>query len=77
MANQVSSMQTSRNFGMVVLPLNVNSGFMPTRVLPNNGAQSSGALRNACIQSNIASQNHVGHSFGGSNVQAGPQVTLS
>ena len=77
MENQVSSMQTSRNFGMEVLPLNVNSGFMPTRVLPNAGAQSSSALQNACIQLDIASQKHVGYSFGGSYVQAGPQVTLS
>ena len=62
---------------MEVLPLNVNSSFMPTRVLPNAGAQSSGAMQNACIQLDIASQNHVGHSFRGSYVQVGPQVTLS
>ena len=72
MANQVASMQPSGNFGMDVFPSNVNFGFMPTKVLPNVDVQYSGALQNACVQSNIASQNHVGPSFGGSCVQAGP-----
>ena len=77
MANQVASMQTFGNFGLDVLSPNVHSGFMPTGVLPNVGVQSSGALPNDCIQSDIALQNHVGHSFGGSYVQASPQVPLS
>ena len=72
MTNQVASMQPLGNFGMDVFPSNVNFGFMPTKVLPNVDVQYSGALQNACVESDIASQNHVGHSFGGSCVQAGP-----
>ena len=37
------------------------------------GVQPSGV----CIQSDLASQNHVGHSGGGSFVQASPQVPVS
>ena len=77
MVNQVASMQPSGNFGMDVFPSNVNPSFMPTGVLPNADVQYSGALQNACVQSDIASQNHVGIFFGGSCVQVGPQVTLS
>ena len=73
MANQVASMQTLGNCGLDILSPNLHSGFLPTRVLQNVGVQSSGA----CIQSNIASQNHVGHSVGVSYVQASPQVPLS
>ena len=72
MANQVASMQTSRNCGLDILSPNVHSGFWPTG-LQNVGIQPFGA----CIQSDIASQNHVGHSIGGSYVQASPQVSLS
>ena len=61
MANQAASMQTSGNCGLDILSPNVHSSFLPTGVLQNVGVQPSCA----CIQSDIASQNHVGYSVEG------------
>ena len=82
MANQVALMQPSGNSRIDIFPSIVNSSFMTTGVLPNVGVQPVGTLPigvlpNVVVQPNIASQNHVGHPFGGSYVQASPQVPLS
>ena len=58
----------SPNVHFGFLPGGVHSGFLPGGVLQGAGVQPSVS----CIQSNLASQNHVGHSGGGSFVQASP-----
>ena len=72
MANQVDSMQTTRSYGF---DLNMHSSFLPGGVHP--GFLAEGALQGAGVQSNLASQNHIGHSGGGSFVQASPQLPLT
>ena len=72
MANQVASMQTTRSCGF---DQNVHSSFPPGDV--HSGLLPGGALQGASVQSDLASQNHVGHSGGGSFVQASPQLLLS
>ena len=67
MSNQVASMQTTGSCGFdpnvhsSLLFGGLHSGFLP-----------EGALQGAGVQSDLASQNHVGHSGGGSFVQANP-----
>ncbi|XP_075636871.1 uncharacterized protein LOC142609131 [Castanea sativa] len=74
MANQIALMQTSGNCGLDIISpnvhSNVHSGFLPSGVLQSVGVQPSGA----CIQSDIISQNHVGHFGGGNNAQTAHQA---
>ena len=72
MANQVASMQTTGSYGF---DPNMHSSFLPGGVHP--GFLAGEALQGASVQSNLASQNHIGHSSGGSFVQASPQLPLS
>ena len=53
----------------------MHSGFLPDGVHP--GFLAGGALQGAGVQSDLASQNHISHSGGGSFVQANPQLPLS
>ena len=82
MTNQVSLMQTTGNCGFDSISPNAQFGFLPGVVhsgfLPCGGFQGASVQPScACIQSNLASQNHVGHFGRGSLVQASPQVPLS
>ena len=73
MANQVSAILPSGNFGLDGFPSPLNvclhiAGALPTSVLPNVSAQSDIVP---------TSQNFFGHSVGGSHLQASPQTSLS
>ena len=72
MANQVFAMLPFGNFGLVVFPSTLNVG------LPIVGALPTGVLPNVCAQSEIVptSPNFLGHSFGGSHLQASSQTSL-
>ena len=48
----------------------MHSGFLPGGVHP--GFLAGGALQGASVQLDLASQNHIGHSGGGSFVQTSP-----
>ena len=48
----------------------MHSGFLPGGVHPDFLA--GGALQGVGVQSDLASQNHIGHSGGGSFVQTSP-----
>nr|POF27566.1 hypothetical protein CFP56_75506 [Quercus suber] len=66
-----SSPSTSSNFsGSYGFDPNVHSGFLPGGV--HSGFLTGGALQGAGVQSDLASQNHNGHSGGGSFVQPSP-----
>ena len=65
-------MQTTGSYGF---DPNMHSSFLPGGVRP--GFLAGGALQGAGVQLNLASQNHIGHSGGGSFVQASPQLPLT
>nr|XP_023908905.1 uncharacterized protein LOC112020549 [Quercus suber] len=69
MANQVASMQTTGSYGF---DPNVHSGFLPGGV--HSGFLTGGALQGAGVQSDLASQNHNGHSGGGDSAQTSHQA---
>ena len=72
MANQVASRQTTGSCGFNP---NMHFGFLPGGVHP--GFLDGGALQGVGVQSDLALQNHINHSGGGSFVQASPRLPLS
>ena len=72
MKNQVASMPITGSCGF---DPNVHSSLLCGGM--HSGFLLGGALQGDGVQSDLASQNHVGHSGGGSFVQASPQLSLS
>ena len=68
MANQVFTILPSGNYGLDGFPLALSASLPIAGVLPNVNAQSDMVP---------ASQNFLGHSFGGSHSQVSPQASLS
>ena len=72
MANQVASMPIIGSCGF---DPNIQSSFLSGSV--HSSFLPGGALQGPGVQLDLASQNHVGHSGGGSFMQASPQLSLS